>query len=95
MSFQSIKIYNQLANDDLFRKTINFDLKRIKKVLKKIGNPERKLQNVINIIGSDGKYSLLTSLKHFLETNKKTVSTYTSPSLKDIRERFWACSSVG
>ena len=89
MSFQSIKIYNQLANDDLFRKTINFDLKRIKKVLKKIGNPERKLQNVINIIGSDGKYSLLTSLKHFLEANKKTVSTYTSPSLRNIRERFW------
>ena len=42
MSFQSIKIYNQLANDDLFRKTINFDLKRIKKGLKKNWKSRKK-----------------------------------------------------
>ena len=89
MSLNSIKIYNQLAKEKLFKKTVNFDLKRIKKLLNKIGNPERNLKNVINVIGSDGKYSLLTSLKYFLEANDKTVSAYISPSLKSIKERFW------
>ena len=89
MSLNSIKIYNQLAKEKLFKKTVNFDLRRIKKLLNKIGNPERNLKNVINVIGSDGKYSLLTSLKYFLEANDKTVSAYISPSLKSIKERFW------
>ena len=39
---QSIDLYNQLAKNKLFSKTINFDLKRIKSVLKKIDHPERK-----------------------------------------------------
>tara|TARA_B100000767_G_C19753357_1_gene531819 strand:+ start:896 stop:2158 length:1263 start_codon:yes stop_codon:yes gene_type:complete len=86
---QSISLYKQLANHKLFSKSINFDLNRIKLVLKKLGHPERKLKNVINIIGSDGKYSLLTSLKYFIEANQQTTSAYISPSLKDIRERFW------
>ena len=60
---QSISLYNQLVKNKLFSKTVNFDLKRIKLVLKKLNHPEKKLKNVINIIGSDGKYSLLTSLK--------------------------------
>ena len=91
---KSINLYNQLANHKLFNKAINFDLKRIKIVLKKLGNPERKLKNVINIIGSDGKYSLLTSLKYFIEANNQTTSAYISPSLRDIRERFWMGSRL-
>ena len=86
---QSINLYNQLAKNKLFSKSINFDLKRIKLILKKLDHPERKLKNVINIIGSDGKYSLLTSLKYFLEANKQKTSAYISPSLRDIKERFW------
>ncbi len=86
---QSINLYNQLAKDKLFSKSVNFDLKRIKLVLQKLNHPEKKLKNVINIIGSDGKYSLLTSLKYFIEANKQKTSAYISPSLKDIRERFW------
>ena len=86
---QSINLYNQLAKNKLFSKSVNFDLKRIKLVLKKLNHPERKLKNVINIIGSDGKYSLLTSLKFFIEANKNKTSAYISPSLKSIKERFW------
>jgi dihydrofolate synthase/folylpolyglutamate synthase len=86
---QSINLYNQLAKKKLFSKSINFNLKRIKLVLKKLNHPEKKLKNVINIIGSDGKYSLLTSLKFFIEANKQKASAYISPSIKDIRERFW------
>ena len=89
MPSQSISLYNLLAKKKQFKKTVNFDLKRIKEALNKLGNPERKLKNIINIIGSDGKYSVLTTLKYFIEENKQTASAYISPSLKDIRERFW------
>tara|TARA_Y100000766_G_scaffold284814_1_gene304789 strand:- start:1399 stop:2667 length:1269 start_codon:yes stop_codon:yes gene_type:complete len=86
---QSINLYKLLANHKLFNKTINFDLKRIKLVLKKLNHPERKLNNVINFLGSSGKFTTLYSLKYFIEADKQTTTTYISPSLKDIKERFW------
>ena len=86
---QSISLYKQLANHKLFNKTINFDLKRIRLVLKKLGHPERKLNNIINFLGSSGKFTTLHSLRCFIEANKQTVTAYISPSLKDIKERFW------
>ena len=89
MFSQSISLYNQLAKQKLFKRKINFSLKRIRKVLRLLDNPERKLKSVINIIGSDGKYSVLTSLKFFIEENNQKVSAFISPSLFDIRERFW------
>ena len=93
MPLQSINLYSLLARKKQFKKTVNFDLRRIKYALTKIGNPEKKLKNVINIIGSDGKYSVLNSLKYFIEENKQTTSAYISPSLKDIKERFWMGSN--
>jgi dihydrofolate synthase/folylpolyglutamate synthase len=86
---QSINLYKQLANHKLFNKTINFNLKRIKLVLKKLNHPERKLNNVINFLGSSGKFSTLFSVKSFIEANNQTTTAYISPSLKDIKERFW------
>ena len=86
---QSISLYKQLANHKHYSKTINFDLKRIKLVLKKLDHPEKKLNNVINFLGSSGKYTTLYSVKSFIEANNQTVSAYISPSLKDIKERFW------
>ena len=86
---QSITLYKQLANHKLFNKNINFDLKRIKLVLEKLNHPEKKLNNVINFLGSSGKFSTLFSLKSFIEANNQTTTSYISPSLKDIKERFW------
>ena len=86
---QSISLYKQLANHKLFKKTINFDLSRIKLVLKKLDHPERKLNNIINFLGSSGKFTTLHSVKCFIEANKKTTTAYISPSLRDIKERFW------
>ena len=86
---QSINLYKQLTNHKLFNKTINFNLKRIKLVLKKLNHPERKLNNVINFLGSSGKFSTLFSVKSFIEANNQTTTAYISPSLKDIKERFW------
>ena len=86
---QSISLYKQLVNHKLFNKTINFDLKRIKLVLKKLDHPEKKLTNVINFLGSSGKFTTLYSVKSFIEANGQTASAYISPSLRDIKERFW------
>ena len=86
---QSINLYKLLANHKLFNKTINFNLKRITLVLEKLNHPEKKLNNVINFLGSSGKFSTLFSLKSFLEADNQTVTSYISPSLRDIKERFW------
>jgi len=86
---QSISLYKQLANHKLFNKTINFNLTRIKLVLKKLNHPEKKLNNVINFLGSSGKFTTLHSVKSFIEANNQTATTYISPSIKDIKERFW------
>ena len=86
---QSISLYKQLANHKLFNKTINFDLKRIKLVLKKLNHPEKKLKNTINFLGSSGKFTTLHSVKCFIEANNQTATAYISPSLTDIKDRFW------
>ena len=83
----STKLYQKLQKQ--YSRRINLDLKRIRKVLQKLNNPQNQVDNVINIIGSDGKNSVLTSLKYFLEANKEKVNTFTSPHLYDVRQRFW------
>ena len=87
MSQISKKLYQKLQKQ--YSRRINLDLKRIKKVLEKLNNPEENLDNVINIIGSDGKNSVLTSLKYFLEGNNQKVNTFTSPHLYHLRQRFY------
>mgnify|MGYP001327908344 CR=1 FL=1 len=87
MSQISKRLYQKLQKQ--YSRRINLDLKRIKKVLEKLNNPEEQLNNVINIIGSDGKNSVLTCLKYFLEANNQKVNTFTSPHLYDVRQRFW------
>ncbi|MDC3127273.1 hypothetical protein OA498_01240 [Candidatus Pelagibacter bacterium] len=82
-------IYSQLANHNLFNKRIKFGLKRIRLALSKLGHPEKKINNVISVLGESGKFTTLSSLKSFIEANGKTVSTYISPSIQDIRERFY------
>ncbi len=86
---KSINLYNQLANNKLFSKSINFGLKRIKLALVSLGHPEKKLKNVISVIGESGKFTTLSSLKSFIEANNQKVTAHISPSLRDISERFY------
>ena len=86
MLSQSTNLYKNLQRRYSLR--INLDLKRIKKVLKFLNFPHLKVKNPINIIGSDGKMSTLSSLKYFLEAENKKVNTFTSPHLYDFRQRF-------
>ena len=79
--------YNQLQKK--YSRKITLGLSRVKKALKLLGNPENKLKRPINIIGSDGKFSCLTSLKYFIEANGQSTSTFISPHLYDLRSRIW------
>ena len=79
--------YNQLQKK--YSRRITLGLSRIKAALLKLNSPHLKLKNPINILGSDGKFSTLTSLKSFLEADKKSTSTFISPHLYDLRTRFW------
>ena len=87
MLLQSTSLYKKLQKR--YSRRINLDLSRIKKVLYKLDNPHLFLTNPINIIGSDGKMSVLTSLKFFLESNKENTTAFTSPHLYDVRHRIW------
>ena len=48
-----------------------------------------RLKGVISVIGESGKFTTLYSLKSFIEANNQTVTKHISPSLRDIKERFW------
>ena len=87
MSVQSTNLYKNLQKR--YSRRINLDLNRINKVLTKLNYPHLVLSNPINILGSDGKMSVLTSIKYFLEADRKKVTAFTSPHLYDVRNRFW------
>ena len=89
MPSRSISLYNLLASHKLFNKSVKFGLKRVKLALNLLGHPERKLNNVISVLGESGKFTTLFTLKNFIEANNQTASAYISPSLQDIRERFY------
>ncbi len=87
MLSHSIALYKNLQKR--YSRRINLDLERIQKVLAILGFPQLELDRPINVIGSDGKMSTLTSLQYFLQSHKKNVTTFTSPHLYDVRHRFW------
>ena len=83
----SVILYKKLQKR--YSRKINLDLERIQKVLTALSFPQLELKNPINIVGSDGKMSTLTSLKYFLTAHKKNLTTFTSPHLYNVRHRFW------
>ena len=87
MLSHSIELYQKLQKR--YSRRINLDLGRIQKVLTALGFPQLELEQPINILGSDGKMSTLTSLQYFLQAHKKKVTTFTSPHLYDVRHRFY------
>jgi|TARA_B110000259_G_scaffold140226_1_gene157916 dihydrofolate synthase/folylpolyglutamate synthase len=87
MLSQSTDLYKNLQKR--YSRRINLNLERIQKVLTSLAFPHLELKNPINILGSDGKMSTLTSLKYFLEAHKKNITTFTSPHLYNVRHRIW------
>jgi len=80
------KMLDQLVK--LYPKYIDLSLKRLLKLLNKLGNPHLKLPPTIHIAGTNGKGSSLSYIRHILQENNFLVHCYTSPHLKSIEERF-------
>lgn len=57
-------------------------------VLKKLGNPHKKLPYVIHVAGTNGKGSSVALIAKILEKSGKKVHSYTSPHLHDCNERI-------
>ncbi len=65
----------------------NFDLERMKNLLKKIGNPQDHFRSV-HIAGTKGKGSTCVMVASMLQACGYKVGIYTSPHLIDVRERI-------
>ena len=65
----------------------NFDLDRMRSLLKKLGNPQDSFRSV-HIAGTKGKGSTATMIASMLQCCGYRVGLYTSPHLVDVRERI-------
>jgi len=79
--------YNQLQKK--YSRKITLGLSRIHKALHLLKNPHLKLNQPINILGSDGKFTCLRGLQYFIEASGKTTTSFISPHLYDLRSRIW------
>ena len=69
------------------RENIQLGLERIKKALKKLNNPCKKIP-AIQIVGTNGKGSIAAFIENILYEEKKNIGVTTSPHLLDICERI-------
>tara|TARA_B100000686_G_C16674911_1_gene908605 strand:- start:21 stop:1301 length:1281 start_codon:yes stop_codon:yes gene_type:complete len=73
----------------LHPKNVDLSLHRIKRLLKDLNNPEKKIQNTIQVVGTNGKYSFCSALREIFETAGYSVNLNTSPSIKKFNERYY------
>ena len=69
-------------------KKIDLSLDRTFNLLKKLGNPQDKLKNVITVCGTNGKFSCIKSLQRILNQAGYKCNLYLSPHLQSYTERF-------
>ena len=67
--------------------TTTFNLSRMQRVLKALGNPQKDVQ-FVHIAGTKGKGSTVAMTSAMLKSCGYTVGTFTSPHLVDLRERI-------
>ena len=72
----------------LHKKKIDLSLDRTFNLLKKLGNPQDKLKNVISVVGTNSKYSMIKSFQSILNQAGYKCNLYTSPHLQSYTERY-------
>ena len=88
-TIQAEKFYKKLQKK--FSRRINLDRSRIFFALKKFYiDPNHDLPGkVLQVIGSDGKNTVVQSLKSILIGNKKNITTFTSPAIISPLDRIF------
>ncbi|GBE57710.1 folylpolyglutamate synthase [bacterium BMS3Abin01] len=83
------KIENDILKylEDLDRLGMKPGLTRITKLLKALGNPEKRLK-VIHVVGTNGKSSTARMIAAILSAHGARAGAYLSPHLVSFRERF-------
>lgn len=71
----------------------NFDLDRMRTLLRKLGNPHEQFRSV-HIAGTKGKGSTCAMVAGMLRAGGYKVGVYTSPHMVDIRERIQVDGSM-
>jgi dihydrofolate synthase/folylpolyglutamate synthase len=88
---KALKYLNTLADFERLRivryNDANFNLDRMRLLLKKLGNPQDQFKSV-HVAGTKGKGSTCAMIASMLQTCGYKVGLYTSPHLTDIRERI-------
>ena len=76
----------------LHPKSIDLSLHRIQRLLKSLNNPEKKIQNCIQVVGTNGKFSICSTLREIYETAGYKVNMHISPSIRKFNERYYFSS---
>ena len=79
------KILHRLQK--LHPKEIDLSLDRIKKLCKKLGDPQKNLKS-ISVVGTNGKNSTIQTMRAILNAAKIKSNIYSSPHIQKINERF-------
>ena len=74
--------------ESLHPKIIDLKLDRVKRLLRKLGNPERSLPPIIHVAGTNGKGSTIAMIKAGLQSFGLKTHAYTSPHLMHFNERI-------
>lgn len=72
----------------LHPQVIDLSLTRMLRLLDDLGNPQDRLPPVIHVAGTNGKGSVVATLRALFEAAGKTVHAYTSPHLVRFAERI-------
>jgi len=78
----------------LHPKEIDLSLDRVKNLCEKLGNPQDNL-DCISVIGTNGKYSTIQTMRAILEEANINYNVYTSPHVQKINERLDFLLNVG
>ncbi len=70
------------------KKKLDLSLGRTFNLLKKLGDPQNKLKNVVTVVGTNAKASMCYSFKSVLNQAGFKTNLYTSPHLLSYTERY-------
>ena len=71
-----------------FPRKIDLTLERQLKILKKLGNPQDKLEQVISVVGTNSKFSIIYTIFSILKESGHKCNLFVSPHVQSYSERF-------